>query len=79
MHVTNLIYMLNIVQSQASHSPDVLQRQGCKKQADISNLISHIVVPENVASDDPGLLCLADVLDAPRKYGIAVVNAAILS
>jgi hypothetical protein len=75
---TNLLRMLCVVQTQAPHSPDVLRSQGREERADIGNLVSHFVLPEDVTGDDPGLFCLANIRDARGKDGITVVDAAIL-
>lgn len=75
---TNLLRMFCVVQAQAPHSSDVLRGQGREKRADIGDLVSHVVLPEYVAGDDPGLFGLANIRDARGKDGITVVDAAIL-
>ena len=75
---TDFLRMLCVVQSQASHSSDVLRCQGREKRADINNLISDIVLAEEVAGDDLGLLCLANVRNATGEDGITIVYTAIL-
>lgn len=70
--------MLRVVQSQAPHSPDVLRRKGREERADVGDLIGHVVLPEDVTGDDPGLRGLANVRDACGQDGIAVVDTAVL-
>lgn len=70
--------MLRVVQAQAPHGSDLLRRQRTQEQADVGDVVGHIVLAEDVAGDDPGLLCLPDVRDAPGQDGVAVVGAAVL-
>lgn len=71
--------MLRIICAQASNCLDILGRKGSEEYPDIGDLISHLVLAENVTLDDFGLLCLANVGDSSGKNCISIVRAAILS
>jgi hypothetical protein len=66
-----------VVQAETAHRPDVFGGQGRQQQADVGDLVGHVVLAEDVALDDAGLAGLADVGDAAREDGIAVVGAAV--
>jgi hypothetical protein len=66
-----------VVQPQAAHRPHVLGGEGRQQQADIGDLVGDMVLAEDVALDDAGLAGLADVGDAAREDGVAVVGAAV--
>lgn len=61
---TNLLRVLCVVQAEAPHSSDVLRRKGREKRADVGDLVSHIVLPEDITGDDLGLFGLFDIRDA---------------
>lgn len=69
--------MGRIVKPEASHRPDVLGRKGGQKRPDVHDLVGDVVLAEDVALDDTGLACFADISDTSGQDGIAVVSAAV--
>jgi hypothetical protein len=69
--------MGGIVQTQTPHSPDIFGSQRRKEHADVGDPICDVVLAEDVALDDAGLAGLADVGDASREDGVAVVGPAV--
>ena len=76
--VSGLSGVLLVVQSEATHRPDVLEGQGGEEEPDVGHVVRHFVLPEDVPYHDAGLLGLANVRGAFREDGIAVVYTAIL-
>lgn len=69
--------MSSVVQTQTPHGPDILGGQGCQEQADVGDLVGHIVLAKDVALHNTSLASLGNVGDAPREDGVAVVGAAV--
>lgn len=70
--------MLRVVETQTPHRADVLKRQRRQQKPDVGHAVRHVVLAEDVARDDAGLLGLANVGDATGQDGVAVVGAAVL-
>lgn len=58
--------MLRIVEPQASNRLDMLRGQWGQEHANVDDLIRHLMLAVDIALDDTGLLCLANVRRAPR-------------
>ena len=69
--------MSSVVQAETAHGAHVLGGQGRQQRADVDDLVGDVVLAEDVALDDAGLAGLADVGDAAREDGVAVVGPAI--
>jgi hypothetical protein len=69
--------MLGVVQTQASHSLDILDGEGRKQQPDVRNLVGDLMGPENIPGHDPSLSRLGDVGNALRQNGIAIVHLTV--
>lgn len=70
--------MLSIVQAQAPDSLDVFRRKWAEKHPNVGDIIRDIVFAEDITSDNPGLLCFANIRGTPRQDGISVVGPAVL-
>lgn len=71
--------MQGVVEAQTPNCLDVLERERRQQQAHVGHLVRHLMLPEDVAGDDPGPLRLGDVRHALRQDGISVVYLAISS
>lgn len=69
--------MGGVVQAETSHRPHVLGGQGRQERPDVGYVVGDVVLAKDVALDDAGLAGLADVGDAAREDGVAVVGPAI--
>jgi hypothetical protein len=66
-----------IVQAQAADSSDIFKSQRCQQETDVCHIVGNMVLPEDVALHDAGLLGLADVADSTGENRIAIVCAAV--
>lgn len=66
-----------IVQAETPHRLHILRGQRSEEVPDLGHLVSHVILAEDVALDDTGLLCLDDIADTLWKYSIAVIGPAI--
>lgn len=69
--------MVSVVEAEASHGLDVLGCQRGQQQADVGDVVRHVMSTKDVAGNDSGLPRLGDVTDAAGKDGIAVVCLAV--
>lgn len=76
---SNLFGMFLIIKTKTPNSFYVLRSQRGEEKADISNLISDIVFPEDLASNNLGLFCFRDVCHTLRKYSISVISLPVPS
>lgn len=76
---SNLFGMFLIIKAETSNSFYVFRSQRGEEKADISNLISNIVFPKDLASNNLGLLCFRDVCHTLRKYSISVISLTVPS
>lgn len=70
--------MEGVVQAQTPHCADVAGRKRRQQEADVDDLVAHVVFPKDVASDDAGALGLGDVAHALGQNGVSIVGAAVL-
>lgn len=74
---TYLFRVQSIVETQTSNRLDVLERERRQQQAHVGYLVCHLMLPKDVAGDDPSPLRLGNIRHAPRQDGISVVYLAI--
>jgi hypothetical protein len=72
-----LLCVGGVVEAETAHRPHVLGGQGRQQRADVGHVVGDVVLAEDVALNDAGLAGLADVGDAAREDGVAVVGPAI--
>ena len=55
----------------------MVRRQRREQQSDIYDMVRHVVLPEDVPSDDPRMLGRSHISYALRENGIAIVCPAV--
>lgn len=73
----DLLGVVSIVETETPHRLDVLRGQRRQQQANVGDVIRHVVSSKDVASDDASLSSLCDVRNASGQDRIAVVSLAI--
>ena len=56
--------MESIIQSQTSHSSDILSCQWCEQLLDLHDVICDLVLAEDLAGDDFGFGCFGYIRDS---------------
>lgn len=69
--------MFGVVEAQAPNGAHMLGGQRGQKHADVGDLVCHLVLAQDIAFDDTGLLCFSDVSGSPGQDGIAIVGTAV--
>ena len=54
-----------------------IQGKGCQQETHVGDLVSYLVLAEDIARDDAGLPGLGDIRDTMGQNGITIVNSAI--
>jgi hypothetical protein len=72
-----LLCMIGVVPAQASYCAYVLNSQRREQKADVDDVVSYLVLSENVSRYNLGLSSLSNIADAMRHDWLAIVCSAI--
>lgn len=75
----DLLGVVGIVETEASHCLDMLRGQRGQQESDVGNIFRDIVSAKDVARHDPCLPCFGNISDAAGENGVAVVCFAVPS